>query len=214
MAGRGILASAVLALLSLPGAALAQTSGQASPSGGYYDLQDYPYFNEAAQPTPPAQASPGPSATSAPQPAQAQSAMAAPSLTVTQAPSATTAAARVQAQAAQQVPTQTPGQPYVYPKGDLAAAREQAKALGKSSRASAASLPTSTPLSQVPGYSATANPAQAYADDPDALIAAGGSAAGHNDAWRTGTAPGRPPGGLGGGEGGCPQPLAAGSLRR
>ena len=200
MAGRGILASAVLALLSLPGAALAQTSGQASPSGGYYDLQDYPYFNEAAQPTPPAQASPGPSATSAPQPAPAQSAMSAPSLTVTQAPSATSAAARVQAQAEQQAPTQTPGQPYVYPKGDLAAAREQAKALGKSSRASAASLPTSTPLSQVPGYSATANPAQAYADDPDALIAAGGSAAGHNDAWRMVTDPGRLKVTLGAGE--------------
>jgi conjugal transfer mating pair stabilization protein TraN len=156
--GRAILAG-FAALLAVPVALEAQTSGQAQTQsgGGYYDMGDYTYFNQPTAPTPTPTPTPKPSVTSA------------PALSVTQAPTQSTAQAAVRAQAVQQPSAQIQGQPYVFPKGDLDKARADAKALAKPARASAASLPTSTPLTSVPGYSPAANPAEAYADDPDGL---------------------------------------------
>jgi conjugal transfer mating pair stabilization protein TraN len=178
--GRAILAG-FAALLAVPVALEAQTSGQAQAQsgGGYYDMGDYSYFNQPTAATPTPTPTPKPSVTSA------------PALSVTQAPTQSTAQAAVRAQAVQQPSAQIQAQPYVFPKGDLDKARADAKALAKPARASAASLPTSTPLTSVPGYSPAANPAEAYADDPDALTAAGNSAAGGNDAWRMVTDPSR-----------------------
>ena len=178
--GRAILAG-FAALLAVPVALEAQTSGQAQTQsgGGYYDMGDYTYFNQRTAPTPTPTPTPKPSVTSA------------PALSVTQAPTQSTAQAAVRAQAVQQPSAQIQGQPYVFPKGDLDKARADAKALAKPARASAASLPTSTPLTSVPGYSPAANPAEAYADDPDGLTAAGNAAVGSNEAWKMVTDPDR-----------------------
>ena len=178
--GRLILAS-FAALLAIPVALDAQTSGQPQSGGGYYDMGDYSYFNE------PKSATPAPTPTPTPR----ANVTTAKALSVTQAPSQTNAQAAVSAQAVQQPSAQVAGQPYVYPKGDLDKARADAKALAKPARANAASLPTSTPLTDVPGYSPTANPAEAYADDPDGLTAAGNAAVGSNDAWKMVTDPDR-----------------------
>jgi conjugal transfer mating pair stabilization protein TraN len=178
--GRAILAG-FTALLAVPVALEAQTSGQAQTQsgGGYYDMDDYTYFNQPTAPSPTPTPTPKPRVTSA------------PALSVTQAPTQSTAQAAVRAQAVQQPSAQIQGQPYVFPKGDLDKARADAKALAKPARASAASLPTSTPLTSVPGYSPAANPAEAYADDPDGLTAAGNAAVGSNVAWKMVTDPDR-----------------------
>ncbi|MDR6790120.1 conjugal transfer mating pair stabilization protein TraN [Sphingomonas sp. BE138] len=182
---RLFLVPAALALASA-GSLLAQSGGQStaqSGNGGYYDMGDYSYFSEPKTATP----TPTPTPTLAPvdpviAPARAKAASA---LSVTNPPDAASAQAAVEAQA------QAQGQPYVFPKGDLAKAKADAKALATPARKNAASLPTSTPLTEVPGYSASANPAEAYADDPDALTAAGHSAAAGNEAWRMVTDPDR-----------------------
>ena len=186
MSGGRILAVALAALIAIPMAvpAIGQSSAQAGAqngSGGYYDMGDYSYFSEAKQ------AEPAPRPT-----AQPETNVKAPSpLSVTRAPDQASAQAAVQAQAAAQPQARMQGQPYDYPKGDLAKAKADAKSLATPARRNAANLPTSTPLTDVPGYSASANPAEAYADDPDGLTAAGNSAAGSNEAWRMVTNPDR-----------------------
>ena len=80
----------------------------------------------------------------------------------------------------------------IYPKGDIDNAKAEAKALAKPARASAAALPTTTDLaSTIPGYTAAAQPQEAYADDPDALTAAGTTSALSSDAWKMVTNPDR-----------------------
>ena len=183
MRGGRLILVGLAALMAVPVALDAQTSGQANPQsgGGYYDMGDYSYFSE------PKPATPVPTPTPTPRP----SVTTAPALSVTQAPSQPAAQAAVRAQAAEQTTAQMQGQPYVYPKGDLAKAKADAKAFGKPARAAAASLPTSTALSDVPGYSSTPNAAEAYADDPDGLTAAGNAAVGSNEAWKMVTNPDR-----------------------
>ncbi|MCH3756015.1 hypothetical protein LZC13_10395, partial [Campylobacter coli] len=65
----------------------------------------------------------------------------------------------------------------------MAGARAEAKALATPARQASGGIISSTDLpSTIPGFSSGPQPGEAYADDPDALIAAGGSAAGANEA--------------------------------
>ena len=82
--------------------------------------------------------------------------------------------------------------PYAYEQGDMAGAREEAKALGTSQRQGAAGLPTTIDLTAtVPGYTSAPLPQQAYADNPDALVANGAASAAVSDPYRTVANPAR-----------------------
>ena len=174
----------------MQGALHAQQRQPAAQDGGYYDLKDYSYFNEPqTAPTP----SPSPTA-----PASAAVTAAVPATAAPLSPVAASKAAAapptaaVSAASAAAVAAAAAGTPYAYPKGDLAKAKADAKALATPARQTAAGLPTGTDLgSTIPGYTAATQPGAVYADDPDGLSSAGASAAGGNDAWRTVTDPSR-----------------------
>ncbi|MDQ2764701.1 MAG: conjugal transfer protein TraN [Pseudomonadota bacterium] len=156
--------------------------------GDFYGLGSDNYFDEA-RPAP----TPEPAAEQQPTQVAGGSQVkgAAP---VTQAAQVSRVTPQAPAQAG---PTSSPaaavaGAPYTYPKGDLAKAKADAKALAIPARSNAANLPTNTDLaSTIPGYTTATQPGEAYADDPDALSAAGASAASNNEAWRMVTDPKR-----------------------
>jgi conjugal transfer mating pair stabilization protein TraN len=185
MRGGSALVAVLACAFAVQGAlhAQQQAPSQAQSQGGYYDLKDYNYFSEpqaAPSPTP----TPAPQAPAVPQARSATTTTASPSAF----PSAKAASSGLPSAAA----AAAPGTPFVYPKGDLAKAKADAKALATPARQSAAGLPTGTDLgSTIPGYTAATQPGTVYADDPDGLSAAGASAAGGNDAWRTVTDPSR-----------------------
>ena len=155
-----------------------QTQSSAQSTGDFYELGDYGYFGEpAAKPTsPPAPADPSVLPPSEDTPTSDRADDTRPA-----APDPSTGPAAGEG-----------GTPAEYPKGDLAAAREAAKALAKPARASAAVLPTGADLpSTIPRYILGTLPQEAYAYDPDALDANGASAALSSDAWRFVTNPDR-----------------------
>ncbi|RSV16225.1 conjugal transfer protein TraN [Sphingomonas sp. ABOLG] len=185
MAGGRNLVVAIACVLAAQGVLHAQQQQrQQVQDGGYYDLKDYTYFNEPQV---------GPTAPTVPTPQPAPSKPSAP--TVTPAPSVPVVSPAPSGSPSAPVAAPTAamaGAPYVYPKGDLAKAKADAKALATPGRQSAAALPTGTDLaSTIPGYSAATQPGTVYADDPDGLTTAGASAAGGNDAWMTVTDPSR-----------------------
>ena len=176
--GLAIVASIACAF-AVQGALHAQE--QAQTQGGYYDLKDYSYFTEQ-------QAKP---ATPAPTPSPARQASIPASVAASAAPSVAAPKAAITGNPAAPAAAAA-GVPYVYPKGDLAKAKADAKALANPARQAAAGLPTGTDLgSTIPGYTGASQPGTVYADDPDGLSVAGASAAGGNDAWRTVTDPSR-----------------------
>ena len=165
--------------------------------GGYYDLKDYEYFSEAAPaPTPKPASPPAPDASSrtavrASAPSIAASSQARP----VEAPRGEGVDKPLEAgveAGPHPAPAAAAGIIGPYPKGDTAKAKADAKALATPARAGAAALPTSTDLgATIPGYTAAAQPQEAYADDPAGLTSAGTSSALSSDAWKMVTDPGR-----------------------
>ena len=149
----------------------------AQSTGDFYELGNYDYFGEPA-----VGPAPEPSTLVTP---SAPFEEATPSPVAGDVGPASTGSAPVSSDTAR-------GTPPKYPTGDLAAAREAAKALGKPARAGAAGLPTGTDLTAtIPHYTTGSLPQETYADDPDGLDASGAAAALSSDAWRFVTNPDR-----------------------
>ncbi|WP_298274681.1 aminotransferase class V-fold PLP-dependent enzyme [uncultured Bradyrhizobium sp.] len=191
MRGGRILIGLLAPVLAAQALAQVQSTQQGQQGvGDFYGLGDYTYFSDTTpKPTP------TPTPSSAPVAKTTVTSVAEPSA----APARTTAsmARTVQPAAASNAvaaepSAQSSSSTYTYPKGDMAAARAAAKALATPARQASGGIISSTDLpSTIPGFSSGTQPGEAYADDPDALIAAGGSAAGANEAWQLVTDPGR-----------------------
>lgn len=170
-----------------------QPQASAQTTGDFHELGNYDYFGAAPQ-APAKEVVP----TTAPKP----KAEAAPVIPDEPAPPPTEP--NTLPSAPLPGPAATPGggggEPTTYPKGDLAAAREAAKALAKPARAGAAGLATGTDLGTIPHYTSGTLPQESYAVDPDGLNASGASAALSSDAWKFVTNPGRTRVTLGAGE--------------
>ncbi|NNG56566.1 conjugal transfer protein TraN [Sphingomonas paucimobilis] len=191
MRGGRILIGLLAPVLAAQALAQVQSTQQAQQGvGDFYGLGDYTYFSDTTpKPTP------TPTPTSAPVAKTTVTSVPEPSAAVarTTASSARTAQPAASSNAAAAEPSaQSSSSTYTYPKGDMAGARAEAKALATPARQASGGIISSTDLpSTIPGFSSGPQPGEAYADDPDALIAAGGSAAGANEAWQLVTDPGR-----------------------
>jgi conjugal transfer mating pair stabilization protein TraN len=168
----------------------ARAQQQPGSLGNYYDLPDYGYF--PAAPTAPAQSSP---------PATSPTAPGSPTASATSMPigGSANASASPSTSSASAAPAPTYGgssvatSTFTYPKGDMAGAKADAKAVGTAQRQGSAQIATGTDLTAtVPGYTGATLPQEAYADDPDALVANGAASASTSDAYRTITSPMRP----------------------
>nr|WP_277754249.1 conjugal transfer protein TraN [Porphyrobacter sp. GA68] len=175
----------------------AQQSQQTQAGGGYYDLKNYSYFEpqqplEPRLPVDPVPVDPVPTdPTPAPTPTPPQTPTPSP---IPSAPSPTPAPAPSGPSGGGRVPTApyTPSGPMTFPQGDVAAARAEANAFGKTKRGENGGLATSTDLAAtVPGYTGAKLPQESLADDPDALTAQGTTAAVSSDTWQTVTNPAR-----------------------
>ena len=174
-----------------------QRGSEGAGSGGYYDLKDYDYFGQEAStptPTPTPAPTPNPGPSEPPRSVVTTAGPSAPAPSLTE-PSpegkAERATPRVEA-GPFAAPAAAAGVIGPYPKGDIDKAKADAKALANPARAGAAALPTSTDLgATIPGYTATAQPQEAYADDPAGLTSAGTTSALSSDAWKMVTDPGR-----------------------
>lgn len=201
MRGGLCLALGLVALASST-AAFAQTAPQSPTLGNYYDLPDYGYF-------PPAQVQ-SVDTTITPQPTTKTSITSSSSTsttttmtggTTTGGTTTTSTATAAPVAPSAPIPSGTAAVPtgsmtggtMVYPQGDMAAARADAKATATLMRQGAASIPTTTNLAgTVPGYTGATLPQEAYADDPDALVANGSATATASDPYRTVVSPVRP----------------------
>ena len=157
--------------------------------GGYYDLQDYSYF-EPQLPTDNLPPDPTPLPTPTPVPAPSPTPSPTPSAPSPEPtpPSSGGGGGGGTVPAAPYVP----GGPLAFPQGDMAGARADANAFGKAQRSGNAGIATSTDLqSTIPGYTSGPLPQESLADDPDALTSQGASAALANDPWHMVTNPGR-----------------------
>lgn len=197
---RRLLAAGISAAALVPIAtAGAQQSQQTQASGGYYDLKNYSYFEpqqplEPRLPVDPVPVDPVPTdPTPAPTPTPPQTPSPTPSPTPS-APSPTPAPPPSGPSGGGPVPTApyTPSGPMTFPQGDVAAARADANAFGKTKRGENGGLATSTDLAAtVPGYTGDKLPQESLADDPDGLTAQGTTAAVSSDTWQTVTNPAR-----------------------
>ncbi len=179
-----LVGAAVLA--ASPGARAQQQPGSL---GNYYDLPDYGYFPPAAtapvhSPATPANPTvPGaPTASSTPTPTGGSS-------SASTSPSSTRSTTAPPTYGGPSAATTS----FAYPKGDMAGAKAEAKVVGTAQRQGSAQIATGTDLTAtVPGYTGATLPQEAYADDPDALVANGAASASTSDAYRTITSPMRP----------------------
>ena len=168
---RWVRSLALLSALLWAAAAPSQQRG----SQDFYELGDYDLF---AEPAPARPASPGPS--------QATPAAPAPAASTSSSLPANSASRPPAPAAASTGPVAT------YEKGDLAAARAEAKALAGPARAAAARLPTVPGAPEgVPHYAGTTLPQSTLFDDPDALVSSGTAASAASDAYRAVIDPGR-----------------------
>ena len=195
---RRLLAIGISAAALMPIAnAGAQQSQQAQASGGYYDLKNYSYFEpqqplELRLPVDPVPVDPVPTDPT-PTPTPPQTPPPTPSPTPS-APSPTPAPPPAGPSGGGPVPTvsYTPSGPMTFPQGDVAAARADANAFGKTKRGENGGLTTSTDLAAtVPGYTGDKLPQESLADDPDGLTGQGTTAAVSSDTWQTVTNPAR-----------------------
>ncbi|MEP3145541.1 conjugal transfer protein TraN [Qipengyuania citrea] len=160
--------------------------------GGFYELGDYSYFEPqaiVAEPVLPVDPTPEPYPVPEPSPSPA------PAPTPTPTPSAPstgpTPAPAPGGGGSVPIGGYTPGAPMTYPQGDMAGARADANAFGKTKRSANGTITTSTNLATVPGYSASTLPQETLFDNPDALTSQGANAALASDPWRTVTNPDR-----------------------
>ena len=185
---RLVLASALLVLARVPGIAIAAPQAQPAqppvPGPDFYELGDYDLFPASGEPQPVHQAAPT-ARTPATVPTTTVPTMTAPSAPPS-APVVLPIPVRARAApAARRSAAAGPPAAAGYEQGDVAAAREAAKALAVPARASAAALPTLPGAAErVPGYAGAALPSATLVDDPDALVAQGTAVAPASDAYR------------------------------
>ena len=196
-----ILAGAACLSMAAPSPVLAQAT-QPAPGGGFYDFDDYTYFPQPQQqPQPQQHLEPiiptlpddpiTPVIPVVPQPPQTPTP--APTPTPSPAPSpGNPPPAGGGGGGPVPVAPYVPGGPFVFPKGDINAAKADGKAFVTDARGANRQIATSTNLTgTIPGYTGQTLPMEALADDPDALTAQGASGALSNDAWRLVTNPDR-----------------------
>jgi conjugal transfer mating pair stabilization protein TraN len=187
-----IVAGAACLALNIPAACMAQSVPSAS-GGDYFDRQDDSNFPQlqadrrldpaipqlpgdpaapVAPVTPPPFAFPTPSPPPAPPPRTP--------------PSGGSGGGQVT------VAPYRAGSPLAFPKGDINAAKAEAKAFATVARGANSRITTGTDLAgTIPGYTGQPLALERLADDPDALTAQGTGGARSNDAWRLVTNPDR-----------------------